>query len=353
MAVIETNAFVNANINPAFVPKFWTRWINRALWPQATISSYVLNLSSEIVGVDTVNIPNLYVNLPTISTQATQGAEISTQKLAATQTQFQCNTHIYVAYLWGDADLEQVADKYDISYEYARMAQNLIVQTIETALFTLQSSIVSGTQIFTVPNTAGVVAGIDFDLQIRKCIGYFANKGIYQNELRFFVDAITYYNQLAGVSKYYAQYSSDMNLIKSGTFDGHSPTANGHGYVGFVYSLPTYISPLVIKDGGSLSRNLVLHKNAFAYAMRPFGYMQAGNSTFVNAKDGNGSQGEQFVSDAESMNPTLPVNMRTQISYVHKNLAWLCTVDTVYGASVVRLDLACVVTSLQTATTTA
>lgn len=353
MALIETNAFLNANINPAFVPKFWTRWINRALWPQATITSYVLNLSSEIVGVDIVNIPNLYVNLPTISTQSTQGAEITTQRLAATQTQFSCNTHIYVAYLWGDADLEQVADKYDISFEYARMAQNLIVQTIETALFTLQSSIVSGTQIFSVPNTAGVVAGVDFDLQVRKAIGYFANKGIYQNELRFYVDAITFYNQLAGVAKYYNQYSSDMNLIKTGTFEGSMANAQSHGYVGIVYSLKTYISPLVIKDGSTLSRNLILHKNAFAYAMRPFGYMQASNSNFVNSSNGNGSQGETFVSDAESMNPILPVNMRTQISYVHKNLAWLCTVDTVYGASVVRLDLAVVVPTLQTAYATA
>lgn len=350
MALIETNAFLNANINPAFVPKFWTRWINRALFPQATISNFILNLSSEIVGVDIVNIPNLYVNLPTISTQSTQGAEITTQRLAATQTQFSCNTHIYVAYLWGDADLEQVADKYDISYEYARMAQNLIVQTIETAIFSLQASIVAAGQIFLVPNTAGVTAGLDWDLSIRKAIGYFSNKGIYQNELRMYVDAITFYNQLAGVAKYYNQYSSDMSLIKTGVFEGGESQANAnkHGYVGFVYALPTYISPLVVKDGSSLSRNLVLHKNAFAYAMRPFGYMQSNNSNFVNTSTGNGSQGETFVSDAESMNPTMPVNLRTQISYVHKNLAWLCTVDTVYGTSVVRLDLAVVIPTLQT-----
>lgn len=337
---ITTDPFVNADINPAFIPKFWTRWINRPLFPQATILNWALDLSNDIVGVDIVNIPNLYVNLPTVSTQSTQGAEITTQAPAATQTQFSASTHIYIAYLWGDADLEQVSRKYAISYEYARIAQNLIVQTIESALFALQSAIVSGTQIATVP--ASTPTGADVDEAVRKGLGYFSNKGIYQDELRFFIDALTYWNQFVGVTKYAYQYASDLNLIKQGAFQPVGNTrASSHGYVGIVYGLETYISPLVVKVTG-VSQNLMLHRYAFAYAMRSLGsYMAEQNySAYVNTADGDGSQGENYVSAAEGMNPTLPVRLRTIVSFEHRNLGWLATVDTVYGASVIRNDLA-------------
>jgi hypothetical protein len=230
----------------------------------------------------------------TVSTQSTQGAEITTASPATVDTTLTINTHKYVAWIIGDKDLQQIASFYSVNEIYAREASSLLVEALEQDIAGLWSSITT--------NTVGDTATVLSDAEIRTGL-YDMESGKYKlSECAFFFHPYVYWQQLHAVTKYYQQYSvaaTGNGPVLTGNFgstDGYQMN-----YKGVLYGVPVFTTTNIV-SGLQTYRNLLLHKRAFGFA--------------VQTRGGN--------------------KVRVQMENQLRNLGMLAVVDMIYGVAVLR-----------------
>ena len=291
---VTTDPFTNSD-ETAFISETWTTIVNEVLFNKSVLSNFVTDLSSfASEGSDIFHVPDIFTNQLTVSTQSTQGAEITTASPASVDTTLTVSTHKYVAYLMGDLTLQQVAKKYDVMKLYADEAASLLIEALETSIAGLWSSITT--------NTVGDTATVLADAEIRQSIEKLATLKYPLQECAFFVAPYVFWNQLHAIAKYYQQ-----NTVGPANMAGPTATGNfGSGaaqraLVGTLYGIPIYTTTVIV-SGLLTYRNLLLHKSAFGFA--------------VQTRGGN--------------------KVRVQMDNLVQHLGTLTVVDIIYGVAVLR-----------------
>lgn len=302
-----TNApYTNANLT-ATIPQIWSDIINEANFPEFVLQDFCTDLSEYMSeGGRIVHVPNIFTNIFAVQTQGTQGAEITTTAAAQVDVTLTVNTHKYVAWIIGDADLVQVATKYSINEKYALEAARILKQDLEDALFALYTTLT--------PTAIGTgVAAID-DLGVRQAIRTLAGANFNMQDCAFFFSPQVYFDQLIGLSKIAPNYSSGMNVLATGTlFNGGTLTKERAA--GVLYGVQVFISSRV-PTVTTTTRNLLLNKAAFGYAVQGAG------------------------------NEKVRVQMENQL----RNLGMLAVVDIRYGVAALRTDAGVVLNVLTAGT---
>lgn len=279
----------------AVIPEKWTPMVMEAFFDETVLANFVADLSSYASqGGDILHVPNIYTNLFTVQTQSTQGAEITTSAPASVDVYLTLDTHKYVAFLIGDADLQLVAQEYKIAEKYVSQCSKLLATALEASIAGLWSDIST--------NTIGDTATVLSDAEVRQAIEKFDSANIPLEESAFFVHPYVYWNQLHAIAKYYQQYSvGPANVagpVATGNFGSGSAARNLKGQL---YGIPVYTSTNIV-SGLLTFRNLLLHKDAFSFAVRTKG----------------GSK------------------IRVQMDNLVQNLGMLCVVDIFYGVKTLR-----------------
>lgn len=279
----------------AFISETWTTIVNNKTFDEPVLSNFITDLSPFATeGSDIFHVPNLYTNALTVSTQSTQGAEITTAGPAQTDTTLTVNTHSYVAWIIGDKDLVQIASQYSVAEEYPKQARGLLIEALEQAIAALWSSITT--------NAIGDTATVLSDAEIRQGINAMESGKYKLSECAFFFHPYVFWNQLHAVTKYYQQYSygpsNAAGAVATGNFGQGGYAQNFKGYL---YGIPVYTTTNIV-SGLLTYRNLLLHKRAFGFA--------------IQTKGGD--------------------RVRVQAENAIRNLGMLCVVDMIYGVAVLR-----------------
>ncbi len=300
-----TDAYTATDL-ASVIPEVWTPIVNEPKFEDLTILNFVTDLSDYIDdGGDTCHVPDIYTNEFTVQTQSTQGDAVVDESVASIDTTLSVNTHKYIAWIIGDKDIRQLATKYKLNEKYATEARKLLTRAIEDSLFALWSSVST--------NVVGDTATVLSDLEIRESINKLDSDNYEIDETAFFVHPTVYWNQIAGIAKY---YDNSMNgkpsIIRTGAFG----EVSAKNYKGTLYSVDLYTSSRVV-SGLQTYRNLLLHKSAFGVAIQ--------------------NDGGNFA--------------RVQAQYKLENLGLLTVVDTIYGVAVLREPAAVLLNANMTATT--
>lgn len=307
---VTGNAYSAANL-AATIPEIWSPVINEKNFPHAVLTNFCLDLSEYISeGGDVIHVPDLYTNALTVSTQSTEGTEITPSVAAQVDDSITVTTHVYVAWMFGDNTMSQVASKYGLNEAYARQAQGLLMNTIEGALAALWSSLSTSA----VGDTSTGVS----DAEIRRAISALESADFRVEEMAFFFHPEVYWEQIHGISKYYTFDTSGFELIKTGNLSGQ--TGMQHAYKGQLFGIPVYTTTNIVNSLQTF-RNLLLTPRAFAFGIRPLG----------------GSIDTEF-------GPT-PLKIRVQAEYQLRNLAMLTVADMSYGVGAIRADGGVVINS--------
>lgn len=303
-----TDAFTGADV-AAMTPEIWTPIVNEPNFPKAVLMNFFTDLSEFAAdGGDTLHVPNIYTNTFSAQTQSTQGNGIVDASPAQVDVTLSIATHIYVAWIIGDMTMKQLAAFYGLNEKYAREAKNVLTVAVEQAIAALWSSLTT--------NSIGDTATVLSDAEIRDAINALDTLNYDLTETAFFFHPFVFWTQLGGISKYYSQYASNLNYIRTGNF-GQGDASRG--LRGLLYDQPCFVTTNIV-SGLQTYRNLFAHKSAFGFAFQTPGI--------------GGGSGDRF---------------RVQADYLLQNLGMLSVVDAIYGAGVLREPAACVVNANNTA----
>lgn len=274
------------------IPEIWSPILQEKKFDNVTILPFVKDLSSYLsAGGDSVHVPEIFTNTFTAQTQSTEGAAVVDATKLPVDVTISVDTHKYIAWVLGDKTMAQLHRAYNLNEEYAKESRKILLKEVEDDLFALWASLTTNTA---VGDTTTVLS----DYEIRSAINTMEGKFML-SECAFFIHPTVFWLQLAGITKYYQNYESNLNLIRNGAF-GSKGTQN---YKGHLYDVPVYTSSRVV---GALQtyRNLLLHPDALAVAFQ--------------------TRGGGMI--------------RVQSNYLLTNLATLTVVDVLYGVGVLRGD---------------
>lgn len=294
MFAVTTDPFTGTDLASVISEK-WTSIVNEKTFNDAVLSNFVTDLSMFAKeGSDIFHVPDFYTNALTVSTQSTQGAEITTAGPATVDTTMSIDTHKYVAWIIGDKDLQQIASIYAVNEIYAREAVSLLIEALETSLAGLWSSLTT--------NAVGDTATVLSDSEIRTGLRLMEVGKYRLSDCAFFFHPYVFWTQLHATAKYYQQYSvgpgNAAGPVKTGNFSSEGYQLN---YKGVLYGVPVFTTTVIV-SGLQTYRNLLLHKSAFGFA--------------VQTRGGN--------------------RVRVQMENQLRNLGMLAVVDILYGVGVLR-----------------
>jgi len=291
---VTTDPFVAADL-AGFINEVWPGLVDQELFAKSVFANFCSDISSYMAaGGDIAHIPDLFTNALTVSTQTTQGAEITTAGPAQVDTTLTVDTHKYSAYIVGDKDLVQISRNYDYSMEYARKAAGGLSIALEDALAALWSNLTT--------NTVGATSAALSDLNIRQAINKLADTNFdVQNDGAFFLRPTAFWTQVAGVQKFY-DASMRGTLNNGASVTGGFPEKDfQRGLVGRFYGIPVYVSSRVVSALLTF-RNMLLMPECHRYA--------------VQTKGGS--------------------RVRVQAENAIRNLGLLTVADIIYGVKTVR-----------------
>jgi len=297
-----------ANDLIATISEVWTDMVNEKTFNDTVLANFCTDLSAYAQNGGAVfHVPDLYTNSLTVSTQSTQGAEVTTASPAQNNTVLSVTTHKYVAFIIGDLDMGQIASNYNINELYVNEARRLLTEALEQDLAALWSSLTTN---ITITDTATLLS----DAEIRAGLYTMENGKYHLDECAFFFHPYVYWEQLHGITKYYQQYSygpsTEPGAVRTGNFGTAGYALN---FKGFLYGVPCYTTTNIVSSLLTY-RNLLLHKRAFGFA--------------IQTKGG--------------------ARVRVQIENAVRNLGTLAVIDIVYGVAVLR-DAAAVLLQATTA----
>lgn len=313
---ITNDAFTNSDA-ASMITEEWSNIVVETPYPHAVLSSFVTDLSEFVDSQgDIVHVPSIYNANPTVNSQSTQGAEVSTNSPSDTDNTFSVGTHKYVAFLFGDKTIAQLAKNYQLQEKYAKEAKALLVQELEDSLFGQWSNLST--------NTIGDTATAVTDLEIRDAIESLETLDEDpQMEGAFFFHPTPYWKQILGIQKYYEKDISGFTLVENGRFPGAGLQRSKKGEL---YDIPLMTSSRVV-SGLQTYRNLLLLPECFAFAV----------------------QLDNRMSSQQMESKPL---VRVQSSYELTNLGNLTVADILYGTDVIQEEKGVLVNANTSATTT-
>ncbi len=296
----------------ASTPEIWGDYLLEPNFPKAVLANFFTDLSYLVTEEgDLIHVPNIYTNVFSASTQSTQGNGVVDQSPGQVDVTLTINTHIYVAWLFGDATIKQLSKSLKLNEAYAREAKNVLMQSLEDSLAALWSSLST--------NVVGDTVTVLSDAEVRDAINALDTLNFDLTETAFFVHPFVYWTQLGGIAKYYSQYASNFNFLRTGNF---GPGDASRGLRGVLYDQPVYVTSRIV-SGLLTYRNLFAHKSAFGYARQTPG---------IGGGMGSSANG-----------------IRVQSDYLLQNLGMLTVADMLYGVAVLRENAAVVVNANSTA----
>lgn len=303
-----TDAFTAADV-AASTPAIWADFLNEPNFPKAVLANFFTDLSYLMTpDGSVVHVPNIYTNVFSAQTQSTEGAGIVDAGPAQVDVTLTVDTHKYVAWIFGKKTMRQIAKHLKLNEAYAREAKNVLMVALEDSIAALWSSLTT--------NVVGDTATTLSDAEVRDAINALDTLDYDLSETGFFVHPFVYWTQLSGIAKYYSQYASNLNLIRTGHF---GPADASRGLRGYLYDQPVYVTTRIV-SGLQTYRNLFAHKSAFGYAIQ------------TTDDDGSGTVGRINV-DAD---------------YLLQNLGMLTVCDILYGVAVLREPAAVVLNANNT-----
>jgi len=307
-----TAAYTAADV-AAMTPEIWSPIVNEPNFPKAVLMNFFTDLTEFATeGGDRIHVPNIYTNVFTASTQSVEGNGVVDQSPAQVDVYLDVDTHIYVAWIIGDKTMKQLARFYNLNEKYAREAKNVLTVAVEGSLAALWSSLST--------NVVGDTVTVLSDAEVRDAINALDTLNYDLSETAFFVHPFVFWTQLGGIVKYYSNYASNLNFIRTGNFGNGDAT---RGLRGMLYDQPVYVTTNIV-SGLQTYRNLFAHKSAFGFAFQTPGM------------GGNMNGGGRF---------------RVQADYLLQNLGMLSVVDAIYGVAVLREPAAVVLNANSTAKT--
>lgn len=256
-----TNTFSNTDL-VASIAEYWTPMVMEEFFAATVAANFFTDLSQfQRTGNDIYHVPDVYTNAFTVSTQSTQGTEVSLVSPAQNDVTLTVNNHVYIAYIIDDLARAQIASTYDLPAVYARKAGGTLANDLEGDIFALWSGLST--------NTIGDTATVVSDAEIRQAVEKLAslNMPIMGGETAWFFHPYVYFNQLLSVAKYYDQsmFSNRVDgVVHSGNFGAYSKE---RGMMGQLYGIPLFTSTNVV-SGLQTYRNLLAHKTAFGFAIQ-------------------------------------------------------------------------------------
>lgn len=309
-----TAAFTAADV-AASTPEIWGDFMLTPKFPKAVLANFFTDLSYLVPDAgDTIHVPNLYTNIFSASTQTNEGDGVVDQSPAQVDVTLSIATHIYIAWIFGDMTIRQLAHSDKLNRLYADQAMNVLMVALENSLAALWSSITT--------NVVGDTVTVLSDAEIRDAINALDSGNFDLSTTAFFFHPFVFWTQLGGISKYYSQYSSSFNFIRDGVFGKGDAS---RGLRGILYDQPCYVTTCIV-SGLQTYRNLFAAPEAFGYARMTPGVMS----------DGGGH--------VES-------GIRVQADYLLQNLGMLTVADSIYGVAVLRETAAVLVNANSTAKT--
>lgn len=291
----------------AVIPEKWGSMVMEPFFDETSLANFFTDLSSLADGGgDILHVPDIFTNQFSVQTQSTQGAEVTTDAPATVDVTLTMNTHKYVAFLIGDADLQLIASQYDISAKYVTECTKLLAKALEASIAALWSDLST--------NSVGDTATVLADAEIRQGIEKLDSANVPLDECAFFVHPYVYWNQLHAIAKYYQQNTVGPANAAGPTATGNFGSANAaRNRRGQLYGIPLYTSTNIV-SGLLTYRNFLAHKGTFAFAIRTRG----------------GSK------------------IRVQMDNLVQNLGTLCVVDIFYGVKTLREATGCLLNASNT-----
>ncbi|MEK9697404.1 MAG: hypothetical protein VW270_16695, partial [Candidatus Poseidoniales archaeon] len=189
---------------------------------------------------------------------------------------------------------------------YAKEIRNLLLEAVETSLFSLYSSLTT--------NVVGDTTTAISDYEIRTALATVEGLKYRRSDYAIFVHPNVFWKQLAGITKYYTYEQSRLDIIATGGLNTRSSNLN---YKGTLYDVPVYTSSLV--QSALLNYyNLMLHRQTLGYAIQTKGVGRSGM-------------------------------VRIQSDYKLENLGTLVVGDIIYGVAVLRENSGVVLNASDTA----
>ena len=279
----------------AVIPEVWSPLVQEAFFDETVLANFITDLSPYLAGGgDILHVPDAFTNVFSVQTQSTQGTEVTTNAPATVDVYLTMDTHKYVAFLIGDADLQLIATDLGIVNKYVKQCVSLLAKALEASIAALWSDLST----YSVTDTATVLS----DAEIRQGIEKLDSANVNLAECAFFVHPYVYWNQLHAITKYYQQYSvgpaNAAGPVSTGNFGSGNAKVNLRGQL---YGIPLYTSTNIV-SGLLTYRNFLIHKDCLSFAVR--------------TKGGN--------------------KIRVQTDNLVQNLGMLCVVDIFYGVKTLR-----------------
>lgn len=268
-----------------FIPEVWSVETLRAAEAALVTAPLVKRYDSLVKGRgDTIHIPKIS-NLS--ANDKTQGSEVTTQTVTETEVTLYVNN-------WKETsfeieDIVKVQSNYDLMSEYTEKAGYAIAKAVDTSLLSLYTGFTNadvGTYGVDIGDAALVAALQKLDE---------ANAPIQD---RAFIIAPSQKAAIMKLDKfvkadYLGEYASPTPVRKG---------PNSRYLWGDIYGTPVYYTTNVQTTAGTTTQthNVLIHKEAWALALQQ--------------------------------------SPRTQSAYWQKDLAWLVTVDVIYGVAALRTD---------------
>lgn len=292
-----TAAFSAADV-AASTPEIWGDFMLEPKFPKAVLANFFTDLTYLMeAGGDVLHVPNIYTNIFTASTQTTEGDGVVDQSPAQVDVTLNVDTHIYVAWIFGDKTIKQLAHSDKLNRLYSEQAMNVLMVALEDSLAALWSSITT--------NVVGDTATVFSDAEVRDAINALDTRDFDLTTTAFFFHPFVFWTQLGGISKYYSQYSSSFNFIRDGVFGKGDAS---RGLRGVLYDQPVFVTTRIV-SGLQTYRNLFAAPEAFGYARQTPG---------IGGGEGNSA------------------GVRVQADYLLQNLGMLTVADSIYGVAVLR-----------------
>jgi len=268
-----------------FIPEVWASDVlmfrERALVMAPLVARYDNEVKQKGDYVHIPNVSELTANDKDANSEVTLNVPTETESTISINVHKECSFEV--------EDIVKVQSQYQLREIYTKSAGYAIAKVVDTALLALYSSLTS---------TDVGTYGVDItDATILKAIQTL-NEADAPIEDRAFVVAPSQMTALFKLDKfvkadYMGQYDQPT-VVRKGP--------NSRFLIGDIYGVPTYYTNQVPTSTGTPTQthNVLFHKEAFALAMQ--------------------------------MAP------RTQGNYIPKDLAFLVTIDEIYGVAVLRAD---------------
>lgn len=257
---VTSDPFIKTDLD-ARINEVWTPMVLEEMFASTVAANFFTNLTPyfDAMGGDIAHILDVYTNSFSVSTQSTQGAEITTQGPAQVDVTLTLDTHKYIATIIGDFHKQLLLKSFDFAGTYAKKMGGSLADALEDALFALWSGLTENTAV-------GDTATVLTDLEIRQSINTLVSLNF--DALRraaFFVHPAVFWLQLAGITKYYDSSSvgSNPSIVRSGNFGSMDFS---RGLVGGLYGIPVYTSTNVV-SALQTYRNILALPECLGYAL--------------------------------------------------------------------------------------